>query len=61
MRSDILKKAFQKFDEKKSKKEIKQEDIYSTEIRKSIAETEEENGFISLHIIIMIIVLTKIK
>ncbi|KAL7078147.1 hypothetical protein ACQ4LE_002328 [Meloidogyne hapla] len=51
MRSDILKKAFQKFDEKKSKKEIKQEDIYSTEIRKSIAETEEENGFISLHII----------
>ncbi|KAF7639991.1 hypothetical protein Mgra_00000434 [Meloidogyne graminicola] len=51
MKSDIFKKAFQKFDEEKSKQEIKQEDSYFTEIRKSIAETEEENGFISLHII----------
>uniref|UniRef100_A0A915MZ22 Histone acetyltransferase n=1 Tax=Meloidogyne javanica TaxID=6303 RepID=A0A915MZ22_MELJA len=47
MRSDILKKLFQKFDEEK----IKNENDYSTEIRKSIAETEEENGLICLHII----------
>uniref|UniRef100_A0A915LK39 Bromo domain-containing protein n=1 Tax=Meloidogyne javanica TaxID=6303 RepID=A0A915LK39_MELJA len=47
MRSDILKKLFQKFDEEKFKKE----NDYSTEIRKSIAETEEENGLICLHII----------
>nr|CAD2139826.1 unnamed protein product [Meloidogyne enterolobii] len=51
MRSDILKKLFQKFDEEKFKKEIKKENDYSTEIRKSIAETEEENGLICLHII----------
>uniref|UniRef100_A0A915LT34 Uncharacterized protein n=1 Tax=Meloidogyne javanica TaxID=6303 RepID=A0A915LT34_MELJA len=47
MSSDILKKLFQKFDEEKFKKE----NDYSTEIRKSIAETEEENGLICLHII----------
>ena len=29
-RSDIFKRAFHKFDEVKSKQEIKQEDVYST-------------------------------